>query len=93
MLNASSLSESIPVVDFHAKHDDLVKAIDEACIKWGFFQVINHGVDPKVVKGIDTAMNNFFNRTPREVKEAVFRSADNPRGNCNQLLSRLFLIR
>lgn len=35
--------------------------IKEACLKHGFFQVINHGVKPHLISAVHDTMNDFFN--------------------------------
>ncbi|XP_028223110.1 gibberellin 20 oxidase 2-like, partial [Glycine soja] len=56
-----------PVVDLYGflrgeneatKH--AAKLISEACLKHGFFQVINHGVDPHLIRQAHDQMDTFF---------------------------------
>jgi len=67
-------AEGIPVVDLSplffldhsSKNDDpididnLIADIGEACEKWGFFQVINHGVQLGKLEKLEQAAREFF---------------------------------
>ncbi|KAL6642102.1 hypothetical protein ACP70R_020283 [Stipagrostis hirtigluma subsp. patula] len=57
---------SIPIIDLAGDVDTpqhrqiVVEAIGDACKNWGFFQVVNHGVDIDVVKRMRGAWREFF---------------------------------
>ncbi|KAH7660894.1 Codeine 3-O-demethylase protein [Dioscorea alata] len=57
----------------------LIAAIGAACRDWGFFQVINHGVDPQLLERIQAAAMEFF-ALPAEEKRKVKRDEVNPLG-------------
>ncbi|XP_039140975.1 probable 2-oxoglutarate-dependent dioxygenase At5g05600 [Dioscorea cayenensis subsp. rotundata] len=57
----------------------LIAAIGAACRDWGFFQVINHGVDPQLLERIQKAVVEFF-ALPAEEKRKVKRDEVNPLG-------------
>ncbi|XP_027352280.1 probable 2-oxoglutarate-dependent dioxygenase At5g05600 isoform X2 [Abrus precatorius] len=66
---------NIPVIDL--KHlsgedqvlrDEVLRHVAEACRKWGFFQVVNHGVSHELMKSVKELWREFFNQ-PLEVKE------------------------
>ncbi|XP_074578311.1 jasmonate-induced oxygenase 1-like [Curcuma longa] len=63
---------SIPVVDLGAG-GAAVAEVAEACREWGFFQVINHGVDPGLVERAVEVWREFF-RLPLEAKQAYANS-------------------
>ncbi|KEH38332.1 2OG-Fe(II) oxygenase family oxidoreductase [Medicago truncatula] len=54
-VNDSNSNVSIPTIDLTGIHDDLVlrdeavRKVENACEKWGFFQVINHGISAHVL--------------------------------------------
>ncbi|GAB4853952.1 hypothetical protein Ancab_040609 [Ancistrocladus abbreviatus] len=58
---------------------DVVAEIGDACKKWGFFQVINHGVPLRKLEKIELAARKFF-ALSMEDKRKVRRDAENPLG-------------
>ncbi|XP_075501713.1 protein LATERAL BRANCHING OXIDOREDUCTASE 1-like [Primulina tabacum] len=78
-------AEGIPLIDLSPfnspRHDAngmtrLVAEISDACRKWGFFQVINHGVPTRVREKIGLASRKFFALSQDE-KRKVSRSEVN----------------
>ncbi|XP_074576711.1 jasmonate-induced oxygenase 1-like [Curcuma longa] len=74
---------SIPVVDLGMLKDGAdaasgdaatVKAIAEACREWGFFQAVNHGVSPGLLRRAREVWRGFFH-LPMEEKQ---RHANSP---------------
>ncbi|XP_027361942.1 protein SRG1-like [Abrus precatorius] len=69
--NTISLPQ-IPVIDLSKllSEDGLseLQKLDNACKEWGFFQLINHGVDPSLVENVKAGVQEFFN-LPMEEKE------------------------
>lgn len=57
----------------------LISEIGEACEKWGFFQVINHGVAPEKLENMDRVTREFF-ALPLEEKRKVKGDVSNPMG-------------
>ncbi|XP_039139645.1 flavanone 3-dioxygenase 2-like [Dioscorea cayenensis subsp. rotundata] len=57
----------------------LIAAIGAACRDWGFFQVVNHGVDPQLLERIEAVAVEFF-ALPAEEKRKVKRDEVNPLG-------------
>ncbi|PKA60064.1 S-norcoclaurine synthase 1 [Apostasia shenzhenica] len=67
--------DSIPVIDFARLLDPLFAReesarLHSACQDWGFFQLINHGIDEDVIKKMVGALEEFF-KLPLEEKEKV----------------------
>lgn len=62
--------ESIPVIDV-SKWDDpkVAESICEAARKWGFFQIINHGVPLEVLNNVKEAGHRFFGLPNKERKK------------------------
>ncbi|EFJ33360.1 2-oxoacid-dependent dioxygenase [Selaginella moellendorffii] len=75
--NAVHREESFPVLDLGAALNSsearaaLVPQIREACVKWGFFQVINHGVPHSLVDEMQSVAREFH-ALPNEEKMRYF---------------------
>ncbi|KAJ7960496.1 2-oxoglutarate (2OG) and Fe(II)-dependent oxygenase superfamily protein [Quillaja saponaria] len=53
--------ESIPIIDFTNWDDpDVAESITNAASKWGFFQIVNHGVPLKVIEDMKAVVHSFF---------------------------------
>ncbi|KAF7049392.1 hypothetical protein CFC21_057937 [Triticum aestivum] len=62
-------SLNIPVVDMSMPDSgETVRAVDAACREWGFFQAVNHGVSPELLRRARSSWRGFF-RQPAEVRE------------------------
>ncbi|KAK6934014.1 Isopenicillin N synthase-like, Fe(2+) 2OG dioxygenase domain [Dillenia turbinata] len=59
--------------------EGLIRQVGDACEKWGFFQVINHGVPLECRRKIEKAQREFFWK-PLEEKLKVRRDLINPLG-------------
>jgi len=60
--------ESIPIIDFTKW--DVQDFIFDATTKWGFFQIVNHGIPSKVLDGLKDAVHKFF-ELPAEEKKCL----------------------
>ncbi len=40
-------------------------AVNDACREWGFFQVVNHGLEPGVIAALQNEMRLFFAQLPQ----------------------------
>lgn len=78
---------SIPVIDLNTPPGQLLPAIDEACKQWGFFQVVNHGVDQVLRAQFLSEARRFF-YLPDVVKQSVARTKDNPLGYYDRELTK-----
>ncbi|KAG1339094.1 putative 2-oxoglutarate-dependent dioxygenase [Cocos nucifera] len=71
--------DMIPTVDLggltsgEAEREATMRAISDACREWGFFQVVNHGVSPEVMRRAREVWREFFH-LPLEEKQAFANS-------------------
>jgi isopenicillin N synthase-like dioxygenase len=80
--------ENIPVINIRALEDpETLQALDAACRNWGFFQVVDHGIDLAVTKRLNARMQEFF-RMPKAAKRSISRTAANPWGFFDQELTK-----
>eukprot|EP00250_Pteridium_aquilinum_P034331 c7430_g1_i1 orf=221-1264(-) len=79
-VHLTTSSDSIPVIDMAGltgeKREETLAHIHKACLEWGFFQVINHGVDPAVMDGMKQQVEEFLalpvsERAPGGIKKGV----------------------
>ncbi|CAI9106052.1 OLC1v1005109C1 [Oldenlandia corymbosa var. corymbosa] len=62
--------ESIPIIDVSNWDDPrVVESISEAAGKWGFFQIINHGIPIEVLENVMEAAHKFFELPSEEKKK------------------------
>lgn len=71
-------AEGIPLIDLSPLNvlepdpdalESLVAKIGDACEKWGFFQVMNHGVPSEIRERIESESRKFFALSKDEKKE------------------------
>ncbi|XP_042502945.1 protein DMR6-LIKE OXYGENASE 1-like [Macadamia integrifolia] len=64
LLDVQSSDQSIPVIDLQGlngpNHSHIIKEIGQACQRYGFFQVKNHGIPEKVNNNMLRVSNEFF---------------------------------
>ncbi|BBN03690.1 protein MpDOXC12 [Marchantia polymorpha subsp. ruderalis] len=65
------MEDEVPVIDLAGTQDDaglksVGAQIAKACEEWGFFQIINHGVDLSLMDRIQEAYREFFYLPPEE---------------------------
>ncbi|MCZ6782337.1 MAG: isopenicillin N synthase family oxygenase [Proteobacteria bacterium] len=67
--------------------DEVSRRIGAACERWGFFQVVGHGVPDDLLRRFETDMRRFF-ALPPEAKQSVGRSDENAWGYYDQELTK-----
>ena len=82
---------NVPVIDLHGctapANDDVVTAVADAAERFGFFQVVNHGISNDQVDAIWSATRSFF-ALPIEEKRTISRSKQNSRGYYDRELTK-----
>ena len=72
--------ESIPIIDMSNWGEPKVsESICDAAEKWGFFQIINHGVPIEVLENVKDATHRFFNLPTEEKRK--FSKENSPSNN------------
>ena len=93
--NSNTVREQVPVIDIGELIEDAdaaparaaIDQIASACRTWGFFQVVNHGIDAGLIADVWRDTRHFF-ALPRERKLAVLRSRENPWGYYDRELTK-----
>ncbi|XP_065856864.1 protein LATERAL BRANCHING OXIDOREDUCTASE 1-like [Euphorbia lathyris] len=78
-LKSMDIKEEIPVIDLSSETAQVVFMIRKACQKYGFFQVINHGVSTELRQNMERVAKQFFDQ-PLDQKRKVQRSEVDPMG-------------
>ncbi|KAJ6993034.1 hypothetical protein NC653_016229 [Populus alba x Populus x berolinensis] len=75
LLNDDVQEVNVPVIDFQnlfsgdrGLREEALCCVHNACREWGFFQVVNHGVNHELMKRTCEVWHEFFN-LPLEVKQ------------------------
>ncbi|CAN0927784.1 Jasmonate-induced oxygenase 1 [Linum grandiflorum] len=73
-------ANQIPVIDLSSSPaESIISQIGDACEKWGFFQVINHGVPLELIRSMKRVGKEFFDLAMEE-KRKVKRDEVHPMG-------------
>ncbi|CAL9213954.1 unnamed protein product [Arabidopsis halleri] len=66
--------KTIPTIDLGGRvFEDAIEGIKEAAAKWGFFQVINHGVSLDILEKMKDGVRDFHEQPPEVRKESYSR--------------------
>lgn len=71
--------------DYDEAKASIIKSIDEAASRWGFFYLIGHGLNPSMIESLKTQMKSFFNSTS---KYTIRRTITNSRGFADDELTK-----
>ncbi|MDC0525787.1 2-oxoglutarate and iron-dependent oxygenase domain-containing protein [bacterium] len=86
----------IDLSDMRMLHDDppaaLVNDVAKACEEWGFFQIVNHGVDASLRARAEQQQRAFFS-LPESVKEGMRRSVRRRAPQSDYALKQCLLMR
>ncbi|XP_058785842.1 protein SRG1-like [Vicia villosa] len=78
----SNTNSSVPVIDLTkllSNDPAELQNLDRACREWGFFQLINHGVNPSIVENMKIGVEKFFN-LPMEEKKKLWQTPNEFQG-------------
>ncbi|KAF3432124.1 hypothetical protein FNV43_RR26863 [Rhamnella rubrinervis] len=64
-------SISIPVIDLSDRHSAIVDQISRACRKFGFFQIVNHGIALETLERTVSSIKAFHDQ-PNEMKAPLY---------------------
>jgi isopenicillin N synthase-like dioxygenase len=77
----------VPMIDLRGAPVQSAEKLATACAEWGFFHVVNHGVDTQLIASLQAASRDFFSLPPR-IKQTVSRTMDNPFGYYDRELTK-----
>ncbi|KAL6133170.1 hypothetical protein ACLB2K_065407 [Fragaria x ananassa] len=75
-------SDNIPIVDFSLLaigNEEELNKLDLACKEWGFFQLVNHGVEREVLQGMKDGSAKFFGLPLEEKNKFAMSTAEGKR--------------
>lgn len=92
---SDDVRQSVPVIDLGgpagmadpATITRVAGEIGDACRDWGFFQIVNHGVDAAHLERVWQTVSAFF-QLPRTEKRQLYRTGDNPWGFFDRELTK-----
>ncbi|MFQ6005935.1 MAG: isopenicillin N synthase family dioxygenase [Woeseia sp.] len=89
--SSAEFGACVPVIDIGGLRDQpsnsTIDEIATACKDWGFFQVVSHGIADTLIDDVWQHTLRFF-QLPRETKESILRTRDNPWGYYNNELTK-----
>ncbi len=85
------VNSPVPIIDVGGLRFDrtsgAIEDIARACSDWGFFQVINHGIDHALIDNVWRDACRFFGQSIED-KQSILRSRENPWGYYNIELTK-----
>ncbi|KAL9288067.1 putative thebaine 6-O-demethylase [Arabidopsis thaliana] len=80
----SGLRNQIPIIDMSllcssTSMDSEIDKLDSACKEWGFFQLVNHGMESSFLNKVKSEVQDFFN-LPMEEKKNLWQQPDEIEG-------------
>jgi len=86
--DSSSFGSSIPVIDLADNPGSAISdQVAQACAKWGFFQIVGHDVDSRLIQSVMDEARSFFSQ-PKDVKRGLLRTKENPWGFYDRELTK-----
>ncbi|KAM0016140.1 putative deacetoxyvindoline 4-hydroxylase [Helianthus debilis subsp. tardiflorus] len=82
-LEVSKTGLQVPVIDLHGvgnkgslRRENIINEIKDASEKWGFFQVVNHGIPPKVLDDMLKGVRGFHEQDVEMKKDYYSRDPE-----------------
>ncbi|CAN1828295.1 1-aminocyclopropane-1-carboxylate oxidase homolog 4 [Linum perenne] len=69
--NPNAGNESIPTIDLSGERSKVVEQVSDAARRFGFFQIVNHGIPIQVLDSCVTSVRGFH-ELPTEEKEKLY---------------------
>ena len=51
---------TVPVIDISGSRHEVASQIGQACGEWGFFYIVGHGIEERLLSRLETASREFF---------------------------------
>jgi isopenicillin N synthase-like dioxygenase len=77
----------VPVIDMSGDRNAIFNEIGQACAVWGFFQIVGHGIDSRLISRVMAETRALFSLPKTELR-ALSRSRDNPWGYYDRELTK-----
>ena len=86
-MDSAAITESVPVIDLSGDPARVEAQVARACADWGFFHIVGHGLDARLVEQTLAEARSFF-AAPAQAKRALARNRDNPWGYNDRELTK-----
>jgi isopenicillin N synthase-like dioxygenase len=87
MDDSAQKATGVPVVDLLDPPQAVAGQVARACADWGFFHLVGHGLDPRLLAEAMSEARGFF-AGPAAAKRVLARSRDNPWGYYDRELTK-----
>ena len=87
MYDTKSKPDDVPVIDLDWPRRELSASLAHSCETWGFFHLVNHGIDETLTRSALASQMAFFAMPLRE-KQQYSRTLDNPWGYYDRELTK-----
>lgn len=77
----------VPVIDLAQPRDEVVAQVADAAERFGFFQVVGHGIAEELIDAVWDATRRFFAQ-PLDAKREILRTERNARGYYDRELTK-----
>ena len=78
---------NVPVIDLQQRRDAVIVQVADAAERFGFFQIVGHGIEDRLFEQVWKATRAFFAQ-PLETKRTILRTERNTRGYYDRELTK-----